>query len=194
MNPQFTREENVLFRLSRWLDRFALIVSGTPGISGWKCDIRVGFFSFLVSLLLAAPVLWIYLEPGAGGRLADFMAQAAEPFRRDLKEPILGYRFTVPLLNYFLGLRGFAVVLPAIAASLSNLILCCRIFRVRTQSARLPLFATVGISLTFFIAEGTTFWAAPDSVAHLIALIPAAFQLHWFYLVAAVPLAMFVDE
>jgi hypothetical protein len=178
MDSRFVLEENVLFRLSRWLDRFALIVSGSPGASAWKYDIRVGTFAFLVSLLLAAPVLWIYLEPGAGGRLADFIALAAEPFRRDLKEPILGYRITVPLLNYFLGLRGYAVAIPAIAASLANLILCCRIFRMRTQSALLPFFASVGLSLTFFIAEGTTFWSAPDSVAHLIVLIPAAFSLH----------------
>jgi hypothetical protein len=194
MTSQLAREENVLFRLSRWLDRFALIVSGGPDSPGWKSDIRIGTFAFLVSIFLAAPALWIYLEPGAGGRLADFMAQAAEPLRRDLKEPILGYRIAVPLINYLLGLRGYAVVMPAIAASFINLMLCCRIFRLRTQSALLTFFGTVGISLTFFIVEGTTFWSAPDSVAHLIALTPAAFSLHWVYWIAGLPVAMFVDE
>ena len=179
-------------RLFRWLDRVAQGIQGSR--AGWRQDVRSGLFAVLVSLFLAAPVLWIYLEPGYGGRLADFMAQAAEPLRRDLKEPILGYRITVPLLNHWLGFRGFAVIIPAITVSFVNLVLCSRILRQRTQSSLFSIFGGVGLSLTFFIAEGTTFWSAPDSVAHLLALLPAAFSLHWAYFVGAVPIAMFVDE
>lgn len=186
------RVSSLASRLFRWLDRVAQVVQGSR--AGWRQDVRSGLFAFLVSLFLAAPVLWIYLEPGSGGRLADFMAQAAEPLRRDLREPILGYRITVPLLNHWLGFRGFAVIIPAMAASLLNLILCSRILRQRTQNSLFSIFGAVGLSLTFFVAEGTTFWSAPDSVAHLLALVPAAFSLPWFYLVGAVPIAMFVDE
>jgi len=192
MASNFVAEPSLLSRLFRWLDRAAQRIQGSR--AGWRQDVRSGLFAFLVSLCLAAPILWLYLEPGSGGRLADFMAQAAEPLRRDLNEPILGYRITVPLLNNWLGFRGFAVVIPAMTASLVNLILCSRILRQRTQSSLFSIFGTVGLSLTFFIAEGTTFWSAPDSVAHLLVLLPAAFSLPWLYLVGAVPIAMFVDE
>ena len=192
MTSGFIRVSSLASHLFRWLDRVAQGVQGSR--AGWRQDVRSGLFAFLVSLFLAAPVLWIYLEPGSGGRLADFMAQAAEPLRRDLREPILGYRITVPLLNNWLGFRGFAVIIPAMTASLVNLILCSRILRQRTQNSLFSIFGSVGLSLTFFIVEGTTFWSAPDSVAHLLVLLPAAFSLPWFYLVGAIPIAMFVDE
>jgi len=192
MASDFLEERSLASRLFSWQDRLAQIVQGSR--AGWQQDVRSGLFAFLTSLFLAAPILWIYLEPGYVGRLLDFMAQASNPLRRDLRELILGYRITVPLLNHWIGFRGFAVIIPAIIASLVNLILCSRIIRQRTHSSVFSVYGAVGLSLTFFIAEGTTFWSSPDSVAHLLALLPAAFSLHWAYLAGAVPIAMFVDE
>ncbi|WP_322757165.1 hypothetical protein [Synechococcus sp. CBW1107] len=193
LSSRLEHQHEPLSRLIRWLDRCVTWIAGGSR-SGARMDLRIGSTAFLISVLLASPALWLYLEPGNAGRLSDFIAQADNPLTRSLKEPILGYRILVPLLNYSLGLRGLAVALPAIVASWINLCLCSRIIRLRTDSISLTVYSVVGLSLTFFVVEGTTFWAAPDSVAHLFSLLIAAFSLPWLSWLVAVPLAMLVDE
>jgi len=177
----------------RWLDLCASWIAGGSR-SGLLIDLRIGSTAFMLSILLASPAIWLYLEPGNLGRLSDFIAQADNPLIRSLREPILGYRITVPVLNHLLGIRDFWVALPAIVTSWINLFLCSRIIRLRSGSLLLTVYTVIGLSLTFFIVEGTTFWASPDSVAHFFSLLLAAFSLPWLSWLVAVPLAMLVDE
>ena len=113
------------------------------------------------------------------------MIQAENPLNRDLPPiaQLLGYRFLVPSLNYFLGLRGFFVVIIPILSSLVNLFLLSRIIRTRTNNNSFTLVNLVGLSLTWFIAEGTAFWGTTDSVSHLLILIPAAYKVNPLYFI-----------
>ena len=166
----------MLYRFSSWLEVFSKKVIGKDN-PGWIVDLRVGSIAFCISVLLASPPLWIYFDQATAGRLVDFINQSEDPFRRDLTELILGYRIFVPLFNYFIGLREFWSVLPAIFASFFNCCLCSRIIRIRTNNLTHTVFGVIGISLTYFIVTGITFWGGPDSVAHLFTLTIAAFSL-----------------
>jgi len=145
-------------------------------LRGWQLDLRIGLLAFCISLLFAFPSLWQWLA-GDPNRINEFLAQAHNPWRRDLTEPILYYRFLVPLLNHGIGLRGFWAVLPGIAASFLNLCLLSRLVRERTQNITYSLVVVIGFAFTFFIAEGTTFLCSPDSVAHCFVLLLAVFDV-----------------
>lgn len=163
---------------------------------GWKIDLKIALLAFTISLLLAFPSLWLYFRPDKAGRLLYQMIQAENPLNRDLPltAQILSYRFFVPTLNYFFGLRGYGVVLIPIISSFLNLFLISRILRNRTKDILFSLTCVVGISLTWFIVEGTAFWATTDSVSHLLLLLPAAFQINPAYFIFALPCSLFVDE
>ena len=163
---------------------------------GWKIDLKIAILAFLVSLFIAFPSLWIYLRPDKGGRLFYQMVQSENPLNRDLplNAQILSYRFIVPTLNYFLGFRGYGVVTIPIVASFLNLFLISRIIRSRTENIIFTLICVIGISLTWFIAEGTAFWGTTDSVSHLLLLLPGAFNIHPTYFILALPSSLFIDE
>lgn len=162
-------------------------------LPGWQLDLRIGLLAFAISLFFAFPSLWQWLA-GDPNRINEFLAQAENPWRRDLTEPILYYRFLVPLINYGLGLRGFWAVLPAVFASFLNLCLLGRLVRMRTQNVHYALLLSVGFGLTFFITEGTTFLCSPDSVAHGFVMLLAAFDLGWLGGICLPLGALLVDE
>ena len=124
------------------------------------------------------------------------MLQSENPLNRDLPltAQILSYRFFVPTLNYFLGFRGYSVVVIPVISSLINLFLVSRIIRESTKDIVFTVTCVIGISLTWFIAEGTAFWNTTDSVSHLLLLLPAAFNLNPAYFIFALPSSLFVDE
>src|SRR5438045_672838 len=64
----------------------------------------VGLVLAVASFLFFAPPLFlpIYWD----GRINDMMRLAEHPLRRDLYEPILSYRLTMPVITHVLGLRG----------------------------------------------------------------------------------------
>ncbi len=176
-------------------DDFLLRISDQKK-DGWRVDIKFALIAFLISIFFAFPSLWLYFQPDRAGRLLSQMIQAENPLNRDLPpiSQLLGYRFLVPSLNYFLGLRGFYVVIIPILSSLVNLFLLSRIIRTRTNNNSFTLVNLVGLSLTWFIAEGTTFWGTTDSVSHLLLLIPAAYKVNPLYFIFAIPSSLFNDE
>ncbi len=163
---------------------------------GWKVDLKIAFLAFTITVFLGFPSLWLYLRPDKAGRLFYQMMQSENPLNRDLPltAQILSYRFFVPTLNYFLGLRGYNVVLIPIFSSFINLFLISRIIRKRTNDILFSAICLIGISLTWLIVEGTAFWGTTDSVSHLLLLLPAAFNLHPSYFIFALPCSLFVDE
>ena len=163
---------------------------------GWKIDLKIALFAFAITIFFAFPSLWLYFRPDKAGRLMYQMLQAENPLNRDLPltAQLLSYRFFVPTLNYFLGLRGYSVVLIPVISSFINLYLISRIIRKSTKDILFSLICVIGISLTWFIAEGTAFWNTTDSVSHLLFLLPAAFKLNPAYFIFALPSALFVDE
>ena len=162
----------------------------------WKIDFKIALFAFVITIFFAFPSLWLYFRPDKAGRLMYQMLQAENPLNRDLPltAQILSYRFLVPTINYFLGLRGYGVVLIPVISSFINLYLISRIIRKSTKDNLFSLICVIGISLTWFIAEGTAFWNTTDSVSHLLLLLPAAFKLSPTYFILALPSALFVDE
>lgn len=164
--------------------------------SGWKIDFKIALIAFSISLFFAFPSLWLYFRPDRAGRLFYQMLQAENPLNRELplNVQILSYRFFVPTLNYFLGLRSFNVILIPLVSSFFNIFLVSRILRTRTKDLEFTLISVIGISFTWFIVEGASFWGTTDSVAHLLLLIPAAFKVNPIYFVFAVPFSLFVDE
>mgnify|MGYP007000255861 len=86
-------------------------------------DIKFALIAFFISIFFAFPSLWLYFQPDRAGRLLFQMMQAENPLNRDLPPiaQLLGHRFFVPSLNYFLGFRGFFVVIIPILSSLINL-------------------------------------------------------------------------
>ncbi len=163
---------------------------------GWKIDIKFALIAFFISIFFAFPSLWLYFQPDRAGRLLSQMTLAENPLSRDLPPvaQLLSYRFLVPSLNYFLGLRGFFVVIIPILSSLINLFLLSRIIRTRTNNNSFTLVNLIGLSLTWFIAEGTSFWGTTDSVSHLLILIPAAYRVNPLYFIFAIPSSLFNDE
>ena len=156
----------------------------------------IALLIFVISLFFAFPSLWIYFNPDNQGRLFYQMMQAGNPLNRDLPQEaqLLSYRFFVPTLNYFLGLRNYAVIVIPVISSFLNLFLVSRIIRRRTKDIAFCVISLVGISLTWFIAEGTSSWGHTDSVSHLILLLPAAFKLNPSYFIIALPCSLFNDE
>ena len=163
---------------------------------GWKIDFKIALFAFAFTIFFAFPSLWLYFRPDKAGRLMYQMLQSENPLNRDLPltAQILSYRLFVPTLNYFLGLRGYSVVLIPVISSFINLYLISRIVRKSTKDILFSLICVIGISLTWFIAEGTAFWNTTDSVSHLLLLLPATFKLNPTYFIFALPAALFVDE
>ena len=126
--------------------------------NGWKIDIKFSLIAFFISIFLAFPSLWLYLQPDRAGRLFFQIMQAENPLNRDLPPmaQLLGYRIFVPSINYFLGLRGLFVIVIPILSSWINLFLLSRILRTRTNNNTFTLLNLIGLSLTWFIAEGTS--------------------------------------
>ena len=177
------------------LDNFFIRISDQEK-HGWRVDIKFALIAFFISIFFAFPSLWLYFQPDRAGRLLSQMMQAENPLNRDLPPiaQLLGYRFLVPSLNYFLGLRGFFVVVIPILSSFVNLFLLSRIIRTRTNNNSFTLVNLIGLSLTWFIAEGTAFWGTTDSVSHLLILIPAAYKVNPLYFIFAIPSSLFNDE
>ncbi|ABM71938.1 Hypothetical protein P9515_07291 [Prochlorococcus marinus str. MIT 9515] len=163
---------------------------------GWKIDLKIALIAFGTTIFFAFPSLWIYFRPDKAGRLFYQMLQSENPLNRDLPltAQILSYRFFVPTLNYFLGLRGYSVVVIPVISSFINLYFISRIIRKSTRDILFSAICVIGISLTWFITEGTAFWNTTDSVSHLLLLLPAAFRLNPTYFIFALPSALFVDE
>ena len=174
------------FNLISKFDNFTLRISDHEDY-GWRIDIKFALIAFLISIFFAFPSLWLYFQPDRAGRLLFQMMQAENPLNRDLPAiaQLLGYRFFVPSLNYFLGLRGLFVVVIPILSSLINLFLLSRIIRTRTNNNSFTLLNLIGLSLTWFITEGTSFWGTTDSVSHLLILIPAAYKVNPLYFIFA---------
>ena len=192
MKCSFEYQNNFFFKR---FDNLILKVFASKEI-GWKIDFKIALFAFALTIIFAFPSLWLYLRDDKAGRLLYQMLQSENPLNRDLPliAQILSYRFFVPMLNYFLGLRGYGVVVIPIISSFINLYLVTRIIRKSTKDISFSLICVTGISLTWFIAEGTAFWGTTDSVSHLLLLLPAAFKLNPYYFILAVPSSLFVDE
>ncbi|MCT0232992.1 MULTISPECIES: hypothetical protein [Synechococcales] len=126
--------------------------------------------------------------------MIDLMAQAVDPLRRDLQEPILYHRIIVPLFNHLIGFRGLAVAVPGIAASAICLVITSRIIRTAVGSANYAFRCCLALSMTMFIVEGTSFWMAPDSVSHLFVLLAVLPELAGPGLVVTASIALLNDE
>jgi len=150
----------------------------------------VGIFACLVSLAFYFPPLFLGLKPD--NRIFDLAKMAEHPLRRDLYEPILCFRLTVPLLAHVVGARSvaalYAIQLAFNAAFLGSLfaVLCQR----TTKS--LAFLATLLFALSQAGQTGNTWFGVQDSVAFLCVCILMLSTSLWTGLAAVA--GLFADE
>jgi hypothetical protein len=141
---------------------------------GWLSALIVGLAVWLFGICVKFPQG--LLSTGHFPRLQDFLKLCADPFARDLSEPIVAYRISVPVLAWVLHLP------PAVCTVIQLLFLILAyavIFRVVAKRTENPAFAVLvvaGLSLTFFAHFTNRWYGYLDSFSHLcsaLALISA---------------------
>ncbi len=137
-------------------------------LSLWRASLLAGFFAWGVTSFFYAPPFWMPLfgTEEAPARIVDFIALCANPFERDLNEPILAYRITTPMLAWILGLRGISGLVIQYASIPATLGLIFVAMAARTDR-QIAFLATLGVALSFAIIYTNTKPGLPDSVTHL---------------------------
>ena len=129
------------------------------------------------SALLVGPAVWLFgiftkfpqglLTTDTFVRLDDFLKLCANPFARNLAEPILAYRISVPFIAWTLHLP------PLICTYIQLVFLIAAygvLFYVISKRTANPLFAILvvaGLSQTFFAHSTNRWFGIPDSFSHL---------------------------
>jgi hypothetical protein len=140
--------------------------------SGRGASIRVALASWALSTFLASPPLfawrWDFLT--GRGRSADYLRLCADPFARNLIEPLLAYRLTTPVLAWLLNLPPVgALALPYL---INVAFLAVMFIALRKRLKALPAFLTViivALSFPLFWSNWNT--GLPDSTTHLFTVI-----------------------
>jgi hypothetical protein len=128
----------------------------------------VGLLWCAVSFFLYSPPLFLPNDPTA--RINDFMKMAEHPLRRDLYEPILAYRVSVPLIAHVLGFRGFAVLAITYAANVAFISTVFACF-CRRASWWVAFLGTGLIALSEAGQTGNTWFGYGDPLCHLCTTI-----------------------
>ena len=146
-----------------WLTRIA---------SGRGASIRVALASWALSTFLASPPLfawrWDFLTER--GRSADYLRLCADPFARNLIEPLLAYRLTTPVLAWLLNLPPLGAL--ALPYFINVVFLAVMFIALRKRLEALPAFLSViivALSFPLFWSNWNT--GLPDSTTHLFTVI-----------------------
>jgi len=128
------------------------------------CGLIGGLWCALSFFLYAPPALFLPLY--ADTRIHDLMRMAEHPLRRDLHEPILAYRLSMPILAYLLQIRGLAVLVLAYLANIAFIGALFAALRTRTTS-RIAFIAVGLIALSQAGQSTSTAFGCQDALAHL---------------------------
>ena len=153
--------KTVSVKLNDLLEQFD---KGTSDKAPEKIAILVGMAAVGLSFLFYAPMLWAWNMPFfEASRTGDFMRLCEDPLRRDLVEPILAYRFVVPVICHALGLTGFYSFIPQFAA---NIVAHALIYLTAANfySRGTALLATLLISTSYVAIISNGWMGVPDSV------------------------------
>ena len=157
MNRDFfqTRVQN----LNRWICHQEKTQSGRVGVA-----LITGTLFSLLSMFLYFPPDFIESPPD---RLKDFAAMCANPFARDLLEPILAYRITAPAIAWLLGLRGASGLIVQYGAIV--LLLASVYLLLSRRIGSLPaILGVAAVSSSFTVIWPSSYPGYPDSVTHLL--------------------------
>lgn len=153
------RSNGVIARFLERLERLPLPVA---------CGV-IGVLWCALSFFLYAPPA-LYLPLYADTRLHDLMRMAEHPLRRDLHEPILAYRLSVPIVAYLLQLRGFALIALAYATNVAFIGTLFAALRTRTTS-QIAFIAVGLVALSQAGQSASTALGCQDPLAHLCTAI-----------------------
>jgi len=128
----------------------------------------IGLFWCAISFLLYAPALFLPLYPDA--RIHDLMKMAEHPLRRDLHEPILAYRLSIPVIAYLLQVRGLAVIAIGYLANVAFIGTLFAALRTRT-TAHVAFIGAGLIALSSAGQSASTAFGCQDALAHLCTAI-----------------------
>lgn len=161
---------------------------------GWAA--RVAIFLVVGATIWTTGLSWKYPQGFLSlvhfPRLEDFLKLCADPLARDLAEPIVAFRITIPLLSFSLGLGpGASVVLGWLALALGYAV-CWVALRRRTGSGY-ALLVVFGLSQSFFAHASNRWLGIPDS-ATLLALAVCLLTTNPFGVAVATVLGMMNDE
>lgn len=125
----------------------------------------VGFFLNVCSFILYAPPLFLNAVPDS--RILDVVRMAEHPFRRDLNEPILYFRLTLPVLAHILGLRAiWSVYLLQVLFNWAFLSALFAVFASRI-SRKAGLVATACFAFSQAAQTGNAWLGVQDPVTNL---------------------------
>ena len=153
-------------------------------------SLGIGVFAWLLSILLYFS--WVMMIPEYRFRWNDFLKLCANPFCRDLYEPILTYRITVPVFAYLFHLPDWgALSLQYVATILALAVIFY--FLAKNADTETGLLFTLGVSLTALTQWVNWFPGIPDSVTHLAAII-CILPVPTYFLPPLIILGAFNDE
>ena len=136
----------------------------------WRESVVAGLFAWVISVFMAAPPFsswsWFNIEHGRAG---DFLRLCANPFARDLNEPMLAYRIATPLLAWLLHLGPEGSLSLAYFFSLATLIALHRVARQIVPPAGAFALATA-IACSSTIRFPNWILGVPDSLTHFCAV------------------------
>ncbi|HTQ32252.1 MAG TPA: hypothetical protein VMI53_13655 [Opitutaceae bacterium] len=171
----------------RLLDRIGPAIRRAPA---WQ----VGLAAWALSTFVASPAFFIWSWKGftTVGRSADYLRLCRNPLARDLGEPILAYRLTMPVLAWILHLPAWAALTAPYLVHVGFLAVCFAVLRRRLEATAAAL-TTVVIALSFALFWSNWKPGYTDTTSHLLAasmlLTPAA---GWTF--AATLLGLINDE
>ena len=137
--------------------------------TGWLAlALAMGFLIWGYEMFWKFPQGLYHIEHNP--RLGDFLDLCENPFQRNLQEPILAYRMTIPLFAWLLNLS------PQFCASLGFLCLIAAygvlwLALYRRSSATYATLLSLTLSQTFFGHWSNRWIGVPDSLTHLCAAL-----------------------
>jgi hypothetical protein len=146
----------VLERLERWS-------------SGWN-GLQAGLVCWALSTLVASPAFfgWSWEGITVHSRARDFLRLCQDPWARDLVEPIMAYRLTVPVFAWVLHLPPLVALAVPYVATIGFLAVSFTALRRRTRPV-VAFLATVILSLSFALFWSNWHPGFTDTVTHLLA-------------------------
>ena len=130
--------------------------------------VAIGLVAWLLSLMLASPVLWVFeVHPGWYSRWDVLAEQARDPLFRPADEAYLAYRILVPVLAYGLGLRGHEAQLLICAANILSLAGVFLLLRRNVCPASAAL-CTGSLGLSVMAQASNYDLGQPDAVSNLL--------------------------
>jgi len=135
-------------------------------------SIIVGLTAWIFSLIVAFPGTLFYRPAFFERRYLDYVALSKSLFERELGEPIMAYRLTVPFFAHWTGLTQlWAMLVFQCVAAIATLSACFFVTARRTKSPELALPLTLALSLSFLNLPSNYGPGCMDPVTHLCAVL-----------------------